>query len=531
MLPRIETSDVLRRVLNDFSAHNEKCELKEVIQKTKNGERRVFRRIGLIREQMTTSFYAILTDYVFNYQRSLSMVPDGIYSMENLPALRTNSIKLSNFCRCTDRTIRNHISFLVDFGILTKKFHGRQQDFELWISPKYLWSQETNSDENPETKKGPQTLDSTLANSQRKNLPAHYTHLENLETKTNNADMCEKHMGLFVHGENDQIQTGGTESNPEPITDASVKHGEENFAPAAAADRKAIAAQNLEKQRKEADLLFAERYAEIEANRPKMPNGKDGQQLSRNFAEMLAQFWMHAIEGVYKHRNFTKEETEKALAAIMSGVYSDFEDKRTARKWDDFQEYQLAKLDKASKYFAKYPDAYPPDPYGRYRAGTGYFDLANTRGFVGVEKWMKADQDAKVRRKNSDLVAKKKKIDAAFKRAEDQRQLDIQCEKLLKKARLDFRRLRRNEISPDETEIFGKGEIALFQFYNTIFEGKSITWQQKFCDQYMDEQARNFEDPKKKRQTRARKATVRKEADVVIVEPWMNGDGEGYYIS
>lgn len=514
MLPRIETSDVLRRVLNDFSAHNDKCELKEVIQKTKKGERRVVRRIGLIREQMTTSFYAILTDYVFNYQRSLSMVPDGIYDMENLPALRTNSIKLSNYCRCTDRTIRNHISFLIEFGVLTKKFHGRQQDFELWINPKYLWSQEPKLDENPETKKGSQTLDSTLTNSQRKNLPAHYTHLENLETKTNNADMCVPPMDLFVHGENDQIQTGGTGTDPEPIADASVRYGEESSAPAAAKDRKAIAAQNLQKQREQADLLFKEQYTKIEANRPKMPNGKDGQPLSRQFAELIAEFWKRAIEGVYKHRTFEKEETEKALSAILSGVYSDFEDKRTERKWDDFQEYQLAKLDKASNYFEKNPNAYPPDPYGRYRAGTGYFDLANTRGFVGVEKWMKADQDAKVRRKNSDFVAKKKKIDAAFKRAEDQRQLDIECEKLLKKARLDFRRLRRNEITQEDA-IYGKGELALFQFYNTIFAGKSVTWQQKFCQQYIDEQARNFEDPKKSRQKRLRKITVEKRVDII----------------
>ena len=531
MLPRIETSDVLRRVLNDFSAHNEKCELKEVIQKTKNGERRIVRRIGLIREQMTTSFYAILTDYVFQYQRSLSMVPDGIYSMENLPALRTNSIKLSNYCRCTDRTIRNHISFLVHFGVLTKKFHGRQQDFELWINPKYLWSQEPTSDKNPETKKGLQTLDSTLTNSQRKNLPAHYTHLENLETETNNADMCEKHMGLFVYGENDQIQTGGTETAPEPIADATERHGEENSAPAPAAYRKAIAAQNLEKQRAKADLFLKEQFTKIEANRPRMPYGKDGQPLNRKFAEMLAEFWIYAIQGVYKHRTFNKEETEKALSAILLGVYCDFEDKRSDCKWDDFQEYQLAKLDKASKYFEKNINSWAPDPYSRYKAGTGYFDLANTRGFVGVEKWMNADQDAKVKRKNSDLVAKKRKIEAAFKRAEDQRQLDIECEKLLKKARLDFRRLRRSEISPAETEIFGKGEIALFQFYNTIFAGKSVTWQQKFCDQYIDEQSRNFEDPKRKRSTRLRKAAGEKPADVVIVEPWMDGDGEGYYIS
>ncbi|MPR36522.1 hypothetical protein [Salmonirosea aquatica] len=232
------------------------------------------------------------------------------------------------------------------------------------------------------------------------------------------------------------------------------------------------------------------------------------------YLELLMEFWLYAWKVIYPARDFSQQEQEKAIVAIMAGVYDGFGQQRTPREWAEFQTRQLEKLDKAAKWYDLHPDAYRPDPFAIQVKGKGYFDKENLRGFRGLEAWMKKDEERRQLNRHAYDEARQEKQ----KRAET----------LLRRARRDFEKLRlgakpRKEVAAMNTQ------MALFQYYRVVFDGFGKKWADKFYAQYLDQQAVDFKPPKYYRSRKSRRlAGEISEETVVYVESWMQ-HGDWYY--
>lgn len=494
MLQRIETSEVMKRATVFFDEHNDKCPTVEVKRKLKDSEQIINRRVGLIPEAVTTTFHTILTEYVHSYNRTCSIMPEGMYTMEDLPAMHTNCVRLAKYCRCTDRTVRNHIGRLRTLGMIETKFHGSKKAFELWISPKFLFEQGASGEAGSPQK----PLKSAFSPEDSKIFPHYSTHREIIGKEKGNADM------LIKYGESIQGQKGRADGPVMALNDWVEQQGQSQTGGAARREKSEIVAENDRNRRAKAtDML--ERWRESWA--PGMPKG-----LEPRFRDMLLNFWLYAWKVVYPHREFSKEKQELAIVAIAAGVFKNFTDVRSEKEWLDFYQLQMDKLDKAGRYYDNHPDAYRPDPYAVHIPGKGYFDWENTKGFVGIEAWIKKDSIRHFRQREA----------YADKQAEKVKR----CEALLRTARRDFEKLRQ-DMKPRK-EVDGKNQIALFQHYNVIFAGQGKKWQEAFCNQYLAQQAVDFEPPKYLKPKRQRQMADRTPATVVYVQDWMS-EGEGFY--
>ena len=490
MLQRIETSDVMKRATVFFDEHNDQCPTVEVKRQLKDSVQIINRRVGLIPEAVTTTFHTILTQYVHDYNRTCSIMPEGMYTMEDLPAMHTNCVRLAKYCRCTDRTVRNHIGRLRTLGMLETKFHGNKKAFELWISPKFLFEQGADGEAGSPQKTPKIALQGIIA----KDFPHNSTHREIIETEKGNADKLKTQLGVNSYGESIQGQKGRTDNPAQPMYEWVGQQGQSQTGGAARREKSAIVAENDRNRRAKAtDML--ERWRQSWA--PGMPKG-----LEPRFRDMLLNFWLYAWKVVYPSREFSKEKQELAIVAIAAGVFNNFTDARSEKEWLDFYQYQMAKLDKAGRYYDNHPDAYRPDPYAVHIPGKGYFDWENVKGFVGIEAWIKKDSIRHGRNRQA----------YADKQAETMKR----CETLLRTARRDFEKLRQN-MKPRK-EVDGKNQIALFQYYNVIFSGMGKKWQEAFCNQYLAQQAVDFEPPKYLKPKRQRQMADRTPATVVIVE-------------
>ena len=491
MLQRIETSEVMKRATAFFDHHNENCPTQEIIRKTADGNQVINRRVGLIPEAITTTFHTLLTEYVHSYNQTLSIMPAGMYTMEDLPAMHTNCVRLAKYCRCTDRTVRNHIGRLRVLGMIETKFHGNKKAFEVWISPKFLFKQDPDGASESPSK----TQKIALQGQNAKVFPHNSTHIEISEKEKGNADM------LIVHGEHIQGQRGRTDHLVQPLNDWVEQQGQTLSWGGAAAKKSEIVARNDQQRRQKATAMLEERM-------PRLPKGLDPK-----FFEMLLNFWLYAWKVVYPNREYSKEKQEKALVAIAAGVFNNFTDNRSDQEWLNYYQLQMAKLDKAGRYYDNHPDAYRPDPYAVHVPGKGYFDYENVKGFVGIDAWIKKDSIKNARSRQAYADKQQEKVK--------------RCETLLRTARRDFEKLAQN-MKPRK-EVNGKNQIALFQYYNVIFSGMGKKWQETFCLQYLDQQARNFEPPKYLKPKRQRYMADNIPTTVVYVQDWMGDVGEGYY--
>ncbi|TDB60069.1 hypothetical protein [Arundinibacter roseus] len=485
MLPRIEISNVVRRAYKAIDEHNNSCPMQAVERRIMTADGKpdvqlIHRRVGLIPEAISTTFHALVTEYVRNYNRTASMMADGAYTKDSPPGLRTNNVRLAPFCRCTDRTVRNHLSRLRELGYIQTKFHGTRKDFEVWISPKFLFEPESEASVN-EFKNAPKPQ---FEGENPKNFPLNSTYIEIIEKKeTRKVDM------LVEHGENVQGQRGRAETTAvgqQPLNTAGRR--EDQVGGGGVRPRQAMTSLRLPK--------------------PTTPrrNPKD---LAPMHLKMLVEFWLYAWRVIYPGRDFNDQEQEAALYAIMAGVYNNFTDPLSDAEWLNVQVYQLSKLDKAGRYFDRHPDAYRPDPYAVVIAGKGYFDRENHLGFIGIEAWMKKDK-----------IEQKRQRDAYAHRK--------RCDRLLITARRDFLKLRMG--LPPRKEVAGKTELGLYQYYDALFAGLGAKYRERFAKQYLDRQTHNFQSPRFQAAQRTRRAggEVSKEV-IVYVENYMEGDGMGYY--
>jgi hypothetical protein len=494
MLARIEARKAYKRFELALTTHNENCP-----EQTHKRTRRVaggapivvdvVRKVGTIKQAVKESFYVILSQYIHHYNHVAANMPAGMYTTQDPPSLLTNCVRLAEVCGCSDRTVRNHIGKLRRLGIVRTKFHGRQKDFELWISLEVLYGGE--GEDFQKMRSG--ALNSGVG----KNFPPNNTHREIFEKENESADMCVEH-GENIHGERGRAETDPSpqEKGQEgPLVEEQREGGTRGA-------RAAKVAHNEQKRLSRASQLMDELT-------PRPPQG-----LPTRYLNMLVDFWIYAMKMLYPEREFSKEQQEKALAAIAAGVYNNFTDARTDQEWLDFQLLQLTKIDKAARYYEHHPEAYLPDPYAVHVPGKGYFDRENRRGFVGINAWLQ--REAAQRAINKQAYHDKKASKEAYNA------------KMLLRARRDFEKMKAG--LPARKAVENLSLTELYHYWLTVFSGFGKKWKTKFMQQYVDQQARNFLPPKIHRPRRQRQLADTPTAETVVyVQSWMNGDGQGYY--
>ena len=493
MLQRIEIPEAFSRFQKEFRDYNENCEWYSFDRTHQATGRvtRVRRQKGTLKEPVKTTFYCMLTQYVHSYNRTAATMPAGMYTVADPPSLLTNCVRMAKYCDCSDRTVRNHLTRLKKLGVIATKFHGSNADFELWINPEILYGTDAHSEvENSEN--GPQNA---LKGPNPKDFPHTYTQIQNVEKEKKGKDMlvCSWKEQSGTEGSDRQADAGPPTHQSLPGSVAKKEGG-------AGRGRAEIAAHNDQLRREKAQ-------AWLDTLQSPVPRGLDPR-----YIQMLLEFWLHAWKILYQKRDFSRDEQSQAIAAIAAGVYNNFESDRTPREWAEFQVYQLTKLDKAAKHYDNHPDSYLPDPYAVHVPGRGYFDQENIRGFVGIDAWMKKDALARHRRK---LASEEKKA-AKIKRNEA----------LLRTARRDFEKLRAG--LPPRKEMIGKTLVGLFHHYKTVFDGQGKKWLQRFVDQYIDMEKRDFKPPVYEKVRRKRALAGEKSPEIIYVEEWMES-GEGWY--
>ncbi|WP_428657660.1 hypothetical protein [Runella sp.] len=496
ILQRIDSSEAFGRFLALYRKHNDGCPAPSHTRKKKclDGtvvEVTIHRRTGLIPEQVKTTFYMMLQKYVDNYNYVAEKLPGFIYAENGrYPSLLTNNARMGEWCDCTDKTIYNHRKHLEALGVISTKFRGRRNDYELWITPEILFG--NGEEEKPENALKTPKID--FLNINEKTFPPSNTNGESIVKVNINAESLKS-----GYRENSYGGRGGTETlgSQKDALSKSIAQSEE--AGPARRPNQEIMAQSQEERDRQADAL---------KNRvlPKLPP-----RLEKHFGELLVKFWMYAWKVLYPNREFSKEQQELAITAIYYGVYNRFDDARDGKGWADFQARQLEKLDKAAKYYDNHPDAYLPDPYAVQIRGKGYFDQENERGFAGLEAWMKRDEVRAENRRN--------------KNDEERERRRKRAEQLLRQARRDFERLATG--SDQRQEVRGKTQLQLWNYYRIIFSGLGKQYERKFAQQYLDQQARDFQPPKYYQSKRQRKI-YSSDTTVVEVDEWMT-DGDWYY--
>ena len=206
----------------------------------------------------------------------------------------------------------------------------------------------------------------------------------------------------------------------------------------------------------------------------------DGRPVSYHFARMLITFWAYAKSELYKTIIFKKDQEERALVAIMAGVYGDFRQKRSEEAWTRFQADQLEKISKVSAYLDRHPNAYVPFPYAVNKPGCGYFDRENINGFAGVDAWLKDDKARSAKRKKIRQINRDKDLETMLM-AQQAQQREAMLETMLRRAAMDFERLERGAKARKEVE--GMGILSLTQHHSSIFAGYGRKWQNLFLSQ------------------------------------------------
>lgn len=508
MLPRIESSDVIGRVMKSFADHNNNCPTATHTRHTAAGPIAVERKKGIIGESLTPTFVAVLTDYVNNYNELRKTLPPEFQNPLDPPALRTTNVKVANYARCDKRTVCNHMRRLEKFGVVQRKFHGSKKPYEVWIKLEFLFDAETLESLRNPAQSTPELL-------RRKNFPDNDTHREILKPETTRAD-------LFIsHREDFHRERGKTEG----VDGAYFERREEKLGGGAPSQNLGEMPQDRRKQPKTDTSWLDSRIAEYQENKPTGPTG-----MNQKYSKMLLDFWFYALQTVYRNKEFTKQQAEMAIMAICSGVYQDFAVRKTEKQWLEFHQFQLEKLDKAAKYIERNRGKWVPGPYSIHKVGTGYFDAENQRGFAGIDAWMHSDKVKKLGRKKNELAKKIAKKEAQHAYFEEKRRKADLYESELRVARADFEKLRYSLEPRKEVAHLYKSlapELALFNFWKTVFQGYGFEWLEKFCHQYQDQQSRDFKRPSFYTPKRQR-ANFGKIGKATIVE-WADWMDEGGY--
>lgn len=337
-----------------------------------------------------------------------------------IPPLNTNSENLAQLRQISSRSIRTHIGILLKHGLLSEKqFHGSERNYDLWISEEIMYGSSHEA-----------ILQSPSFSATYNGKWKEFPHTPSLN-------------------KNQETETGGN---------ALWKSQNQN--------------NQLNKRRK----VEAPCSSNATTVLPQNHTGGGGGQAQKSvldalpdtFRNFVFTFWLHAWRILYKERNYTPQQHEMAISAILRGVYRGFDADLSEKEWLTYYEQCFVRLDKAAKYYERYPEQRPPDPYAVHEAGKGYFDAENKYGFGVTEAWLDKDLRDKAKR----LV--ENRLKACFK---------------------DFERLIRKE--KPRKEVAGKSADELYKFWHDHFRvnfGKNPL--QRFEQQFQSRIANRLHKPK-----------------------------------
>lgn len=222
--------------------------------------------------------------------------------------------------------------------------------------------------------------------------------------------------------------------------------------------------------------------------------------LPAHFRNMVVKFWLLASTSLYgRCVEWSDQENSQALLEIYDGVFGRFEMKQSETEWQTYYDELTARVGLAQGWLSRNPHTFPDKPYQKGQK-LGYFDRNNNKGFAATAQWHAKDQ---LRKKEN------------------------RVEYLLRAARTDFERLRSGNPRPMHQH---KSETQLFVYYQQIARTYGATADKRFCEQYLDQKARNFTPAKPPRLSiRSQNAKNRAQAaQIIVVEPWIEF-GESFY--
>ncbi|SHL87157.1 hypothetical protein [Hymenobacter psychrotolerans] len=286
-----------------------------------------------------------------------------------LPSILVDARQLMLQRSLTERTMRNHLRQLLDIGfIVRKKWHGRKRSFELWINPDFI-CQPPAQQPAPEAPKNAENEPVQAASS----IPTIGAVLSTNGTKFPVTKLPELPKDLTSEiGQRGQIPSGGISERPFPETEGRNRPESARQASTGAAGGRgaAVAAPQPAVDKPAADV---EKRAQQQA--------------------YVVSAWGYAKALLYPEHRFSAEQEQRAMQAILAGVYRHFADAHF-----DYARYHqgvLRRIELVEKHFTRHAGRYyAPMPWAEMIRGRGYFDWENEKGFRGTMAWLVADQRA-----------------------------------------------------------------------------------------------------------------------------------------
>ncbi|MDR6195670.1 hypothetical protein [Siphonobacter sp. SORGH_AS_0500] len=290
------------------------------------------------------------------------------------PGFLTNRVELADLWGCSERTAYAHLVKLQEAGLIAKrKFRGTKADFEIFLSPEILYGR-ADVEKVVETPVF-QMPSSGIAPLICQNLPLSNASINqsNIETETIKGcglgDNKATNQGNIQQGNKNQ---GNTERQQPPLK------------PETGSQYQLVTV-----------TMGAGGAAASDVDNSKPTKGqRTPAQRQAIFEGYVTSFWIYAKQLLYSGRNFTSIEENQALQEIAQGVYLNFKVDFSEKEWDEYQTELFKRLELASAYYQRHADRYPPDPYSKFRPGSGYFCQENQRGFKNTDTWLAANRTA-----------------------------------------------------------------------------------------------------------------------------------------
>ncbi|PMD97434.1 hypothetical protein BWI97_07325 [Siphonobacter sp. BAB-5405] len=353
---------------------NEQQPTEEIIQTFKDGRTR--KRV-LHSKQVSTSVRKTGRDLISLYighlhQTHRKLGDKGFEGGE--PGFLTNRVELANLWGCSERTAYTHLVKLQEAGLVSKrKFRGTRADFEVYLSTEILFGRKDG--ESRVKKPVFQMPASSLPTLILQNLPLNNASINQGNNKTETIKGCgfgdntATNQGNTQQGNKNQ---GNTERQQPPLK---AETGTQYQGVTVTMGAGGAAAGSVDNSRPaKGQRTPAQRQAIFEG--------------------YLTSFWVYAKQLLYSGRSFTKIEENQALQEIAQGVYRNFKVDFTEKEWDEYQTELFKRLELAAGYYQRHADRYPPDPYSKFKPGSGYFCQENQRGFRNTDNWLAANRTA-----------------------------------------------------------------------------------------------------------------------------------------
>ncbi|OZI08216.1 hypothetical protein BWI93_10135 [Siphonobacter sp. BAB-5385] len=345
----------------------------EIIQTFKDGRTRVrVLQSKAVSGSVRNTGRNLISHYIGHLHRTHRALGDKAFEGGE-PGLLTNRVELAKLWGCSERTAYAHLEKLREAGLIeSRRFRGTRADFEIYLSTEILFGRK----EGEKRVESPVFQMPTAATPTQilQNLPLNNASINqgNIETEiikgSGKVENRATNQGNTLQGNNNQ---GNTERQQPPLKPATTS-------------------QLIVTVTKGAGGTAA---GSVDNSRPGKGQ-RTAAQRQAIFEGYLTSFWIYAKQLLYSGRNFSKIEENQALQEIAQGVYRNFNVDFTEKEWDEYQTELFKRLELAAGYYQRHADRYPPDPYSKFRPGTGYFCQENERGFRNTDNWLAANRTA-----------------------------------------------------------------------------------------------------------------------------------------